>query len=96
MGYPFSCSFSYTNAFYDTFAPGIFGEMGLHPTKLEEKARSAVIPTIDHSNTSRSRRNEQSIPPPMKNERPKPNNPTEMRAIPARTQSTQTIFGTGE
>ena len=29
--------------FYDILAPGIFGEMGLHPTKLEEMARSAVI-----------------------------------------------------
>ena len=25
------------------FAPGTIGEMGLHPTKLEEMARSAVI-----------------------------------------------------
>ena len=73
MGYPFSGSFSYTNAFYDTFAPGIFGEMGLHPTKLEEMARSAVIPTIEHGKTSCSRRNVQSILPPMKNERYKPN-----------------------
>ena len=44
--------------------------MGLHHTKLEEMARSAVIPTIDHSKPYRSRRHEQSIPPPMKNERP--------------------------
>ena len=58
--------------FYDIFAPGIFGEMGLLYTKLEEMARSAVIPTIDHSKPYRSRRNEQSIPPPMKNVRPKP------------------------
>ena len=58
--------------FYDILAPGIFGEMGLHPTKLEEMARSAVIPMIDHSKTYRSRRHEQSIPPIMKNERPKP------------------------
>ena len=34
MGYPFSCSFSRTSAFYDTFAPGIIGAMGLHYTKL--------------------------------------------------------------
>ena len=58
--------------FYDVFAPGIFGEMGLHPTKLEKMARSAVIPTIDHVKTPRSRRHEQPIPPPMKNESPKP------------------------
>ena len=69
MGYPFSCSTSCTNAVYDTFAPGAIGEMGLHYTKLEEMARSAVIPTIDYAKTPRSRRNEQSIPPPMKNER---------------------------
>ena len=43
MEYPFSCSFSYTNAFYNIFAPGTIGEMGLHYTKLEEMARSAVI-----------------------------------------------------
>ena len=42
----------------------------MHPTKLEEMSRLAVIPTIDHSKTSRSRRNVQSIPPPMKNGRP--------------------------
>ena len=60
--------------------------MGLHPTKLEEMARSAVIPTIDHNKTYRSRRHEQSFPPIMKNERYPPNNPTETRAIQARTQ----------
>ena len=59
--------------FYGIFAPGTIGEMGLHPTKLEEMARSAVIPTIENGKTPRSRRNEQSIPPPMKNESPKPN-----------------------
>ena len=72
--------------FYDIFAPGAIGEMGLHYTKLEKMARSAVIPTIDHSKTSRSRRNEQPIPPTMKNVRYQPNNPTETRTIPARTQ----------
>ena len=50
--------------------------MGLHPTKLVQCRVSAyaihcvVIPTIEHGKTPRSRRNEQSIPPPMKNERP--------------------------
>ena len=29
--------------FYDIFAPGAIGEMGLHYTKLEKMARSAVI-----------------------------------------------------
>ena len=29
--------------FYDILAPGTIGEMGLHHTKLEEMARSAVI-----------------------------------------------------
>ena len=44
MGYTFSGSFSRTNAFfYDTFAPGNIGEMGLHHTILEEMSRSAVI-----------------------------------------------------
>ena len=60
-------------SFYDIFAPGTIGEMGLHHTILEKLARSAVIPTIDHGKTLRSRRNEQFIPPIMKNERPKPN-----------------------
>ena len=59
--------------FYNILASGTIGEMGLHPTKLEEMARSAVIPTIENGKTPRSRRNEQSIPPPMKNVRPKPN-----------------------
>ena len=39
----FSCSTSCTNAFFNIFAPGTIGEMGLHYTKLEEMARSAVI-----------------------------------------------------
>ena len=43
MEYLFSCSFNRTNAFFNILAPGIFGEMGLHHTKLEEMARSAVI-----------------------------------------------------
>ena len=58
--------------FYSIFAPGTIGEMGLHYTKLEEMARSAVIPTNIHSITPRSRRHKQSIPPIMKNERHKP------------------------
>ena len=58
--------------FYNILAPGIIGEMGLHPTKLEKMARLAVIPTIDNGKIKRSRRNEQSIPPPMKNVRFKP------------------------
>ena len=49
-------------------------------------SRSAVISTIDHSKTSRSRRNERPTPPPMKNERHQPNNPTETRTILSRTQ----------
>ena len=49
-------------------------------------SRSAVISTIDHSKTSRSRRYERSTPPPMKNERHQPNNPTETRTILSRTQ----------
>ena len=49
-------------------------------------SRSAVISTIDHSKTSRSRRNEQLLPPPMKNERHQPNTLTETRTIQSRTQ----------
>ena len=59
-------------------------------------SRSAVIQTIDHSKTYRSRRNVQSIPPPMKNERYKPNNPTETRTVSARTPSTQTPCRSGD
>ena len=43
-------------------------------------------PTKEHSKTPRSRRHERPIPPIMKNVRYKPNNPTETRTIPARTQ----------
>ena len=32
--------------FYDILAPGIFGEMGLHPTKLEEMARVSLRNTL--------------------------------------------------
>ena len=53
---------------------------------LPTHSRLAVIPTIDHSKPSRSRRHEQPLPPIMKNERPKPNNPTETRTIQSRTQ----------
>ena len=53
-------------------------------------------PTRVYSQTTRSRRNKRSTPPIMKNERSKPNNPTETRTTIARTQSTQTIFGTGD
>ena len=59
--------------FYSIFAPGIIGEMDLHPTKLEKMARLAVILQKDYVKAPRSRRNVQSIPPPMKNVRPKPN-----------------------
>ena len=38
------------------------------------------------SKTTRSRRHKQPLPPIMKNERYQPNNPTETRTIPARTQ----------
>ena len=92
MGYPFSCSTSCTNAFFQysftqhNLAEISAGEMGLHHTKLEEMSRLAVILQKDYVKAPRSRRNVQSIPPIMKNERSKPNNPTETRAIPARTQ----------
>ena len=59
-----------------------------HPSSaiLTLHSRSAVISTIDHSKTSRSRRNERPTPPIMKNERHQPNNPTETRTILSRTQ----------
>ena len=72
MEYLFSYSTSRTNAFFNILLPGAIGEMGLHHTKLEEMARSAVILQKDYVKAPRSRRHEQSIPPPMKNERHQP------------------------
>ena len=69
MGYPFSGSFSYTNAFYDTFAPGNIGEMGLHHTILEEMARSAVIKNRNYKAILTA----SFFHPIMKNERYQPN-----------------------
>ena len=67
MGYLFFFEFQpHERIFYDVFAPGIFGEMGLHPTKLEEMARVSLRNTLRgnsthiHGKTSCSRRNEQS------------------------------------
>ena len=51
-------------------------------SRLAQILRKTIAPP-------RNRRNEQPIPPIMKNVRYKPNNPTETRTIPARTQSTQ-------
>ena len=53
---------------------------------IDDPFAVSANPTIDHSKPPRSRRNEQPLPPIMKNERNKPNNPTETRTIPARTQ----------
>ena len=55
-------------------------------TKTNDLLAVSANPTKDHRKNPRSRRHEQSIPPIMKNERHKPNNPTETRTIPARTQ----------
>ena len=55
-------------------------------TKTNDPTVVSANPTIDHIQTHRSRRHEQSIPPIMKNERYKPNNPTETRTTIARTQ----------
>ena len=54
--------------------------------KTNDPIAVSANPTIDHSQTPRSRRHERSTPPIMKNVRYTPNNPTETRAIPARTQ----------
>ena len=54
--------------------------------KMNDPTAVSANPTKDHSQTTRSRRHERSTPPIMKNVRYTPNNPTETRAIPARTQ----------
>ena len=78
-------SLNRTNAFYNMVLPSQFGEMDLHRTKLEEMARSAVILRISTAKRHVAA-GTNDLPPIMKNERYKPNNPTETRAIPARTQ----------
>ena len=56
-------------------------------------AKEAIQPRLAQilrkilAKTPRSRRHERPIPPIMKNERYPPNNPTETRTIPARTQT---------
>ena len=55
-------------------------------SKTTDPTAVSANPTIDYSKTTSSRRHEQSLPPIMKNERNKPNNPTETQAITARTQ----------
>ncbi len=67
-----------------------------YPPKEKPHPRSAQILRKNIAKTSRSRRHKRSIPPIMKNVRYTPNTPTETRTIPARTQSTQTKFGTGD
>ena len=59
-------------SFYDILAPGNIGEMGLYYTKLEEMARSAVILRISIAKTHVAA-GTNDLPPPMKNESPKPN-----------------------
>ena len=53
---------------------------------IDDPFAVSANPTKDYSPTPRSRRHEQPLPPIMKNERYKPNNPTETQAITARTQ----------
>ena len=55
-------------------------------TKTNAPTAVSANPTIDHIQTHRSRRHKQPLPPIMKNERSKPNNPTETRTIQSRTQ----------
>ena len=92
MGYPFSCSFSRTNAFYNIFAPGTIGEMGLHYTKLEEMARSAVIlristakPHVAAGTSSPSTTNEKRKPKAqrdfLKRKRPQPEHKAPKRYV---------------
>ena len=82
--------------FYDILAPGIFGEMDLHPAKLEEMARSAVIlrifiakPPIAAGTNSLSTTNE-------KRTTQCPTKFSETRTVQARTQSTQSIRRSGD
>ena len=35
-----------TNALYNMVLPSLFGEMDLHPTKLKQQSRSAVIKNV--------------------------------------------------
>ena len=55
-------------------------------TKTNDPIAVSANPTKEKAKPPRSRRNEQSLPPIMKNVRYPPNNPTETRTIPARTQ----------
>ena len=50
-------------------------------TKTNDPTAVSANPTIDHSKTLHSRRNERPTHPIMKNERYQPNNPTETRTI---------------
>ena len=52
-----------------------------YPQKQTTHSRSAVILRKTIAKPSRSRRHKQPLPPIMKNERSKPNNPTETRTI---------------
>ena len=65
--------------------------MNWFPVPLSAQTNDPIAvsanPTNIRSQTPRSRRHEQSLPPIMKNVRYQPNNPTETRTIPARTQT---------
>ena len=73
MGYPFSWSFSRTNAVLQHFCTRHIWWNGLALYEIGRNGAVSGNSTKDYSNTSRSRRHEQSIPPPMKNERHMPN-----------------------
>jgi len=62
-------SLNRTNAFSNMVLPSLFGEMDLHPTKLEQQSRSAVIQKTSKKDTQTA----SFFHPIMKNERNKPN-----------------------
>ena len=62
-------SLNRTNAFYNIVLPSLFGEMDLHPTKLKQLSRSAVI----KKRAKRIHKQRLFFHPIMKNERYKPN-----------------------
>ena len=64
-------SLNRTNAFYNMVLPSLFGEMDLHPTKLKQISRSAVI----KKTCVKAKQTASFFHPIMKNERNMPNKP---------------------
>ena len=69
MEYQFFRSLNRTNAFSNMVLPGLFGEMDLHPTKLKQISRSAVI----QKTCVKAKQTASFFHPIMKNVRYKPN-----------------------